>query len=269
MELDHAVEPIAVAAEEVRGALPCWRSAKASLSTRLPSVYLFGWHVETSPYHLTCRTGGRGGPVDSGMSRRGNLSELSTAIPPGSPASASSERRGSPTRPSEAPIRAAEVDRAVPGSTRRHAHPSHDGLCHPPADRAPTIPSPLVALKGLDVPRIERTDGIRPRRREGFIATCCNGNLVAAEFANSPTTDHAPNAGEHNVDGGSHAMHRRATNRRSSRSAAESSVADQDRAPRSDDTEASTEVASGRLMPGSACMLPHLVRCGTTVTLGP
>src|SRR5262249_4427499 len=139
------------------------------------------------------------GPVDPGMSRPGNLSELSTAIPPGLLASARSGRRGPPSGPPEAPIKAAQVDRAVPGSTRRLAHQSHDGLCHSPADRAPTIPSPLVALKGLDVPRIERTDGIRPRRREGFIATCCNGNLVAAEFSNSPTTDHVPNAGEHEL----------------------------------------------------------------------
>ncbi len=56
------------------------------------------------------------------MSRRGDLSELSTAIPPGSPASARSGRRRSPTWPPAAPIQAAEVDRAVPGSTRRLAH---------------------------------------------------------------------------------------------------------------------------------------------------
>ena len=170
------------------------RSPRRSLSTSCPvSVCSFG--MRASPYHLTCA------PVGEWASRfgnvaRGNLSELSTAIPPGSPASARSGRRGSPTWPPEAPIRAAEVDRAVPGSTRRLAHPSHDGLCHPPADRASTIPSPLVGLKGLGVPRIERTDGIRPRRAR------IHRNLLhrqprGPEFSKSPTTDHAPNAGEH------------------------------------------------------------------------
>src|SRR5262249_6434244 len=63
-ELDHPVEAIPIALEQVGERLAV---AGAEPLDELPGVGRFGWHVETSPYHLTCA------PVGDWASRSGNV----------------------------------------------------------------------------------------------------------------------------------------------------------------------------------------------------